>query len=1206
MPVADAAARLRAQTDFSQPLLVEAGAGTGKTAVLVARILAWALGPGWERAQERLSGARGEPATPSDIAGEVLARTVAITFTEAAAAEMSGRVAEALLRIERGEPPDWITPEALPGADAQRTRAAALVGALHLLGTRTIHAFCRRILSEHPLDAGLHPRVEVDADGQHRAAVVRQALEELLPVAFGDPPDPDFDCIADAELGPADLEEAVLRLIEEGARPADLDAAPLTETAVARWCADFEASAQPVCEWLDALPKLSPEPRATRETLEALRICVADRPADPVEAFAALRACFDAQEPESARSKLTKWTRGNFLKGEQASGGDALRERVVACARRLRSRLDLLGRVDPPTIAALRNVVRRLLTTASERLAARGVQSYGGLLRGARDLVCDHPSVATQLRSQMDQLLVDEFQDTDALQCELLDALAFAGDAGERPTLFLVGDPKQSIYGWRNADLAAYDGFKARIAAQGVVERLFVNFRSVPAILEESQRCIEPVMHEQPGLQPRFESLVAGTEAEERAAALAWPAVERWIPQRLDAESGEFGKVVSRDVNELEAAALASDLLRLRDAGEPLGEVAILCRTTTDFEPILAALREAGVPFLAERETEFAERREIVEAVARVRCVLDPNDAIALVATLRSALVGVPDAALLPLWRNQLPTRLATLDGAAPPPADLEACVLAAAAETPRDIPGIEELAAWPEAVLGFAERLHALRHSLATETPERFVERLRLDLCVEVDEAARHLGRHRVAHLDRFHRDLVAALDEAAGSAATVAGWLRRSGGIRREHREGRARALQGDAVQVMTMHRAKGLDFDHVYVLQTQKRRPNLRHKRTQVHRTEAGIAYELCGVPCLAAGDAEAEAERVEQLERVRLLYVALTRARNRLVISGPFAEGKAPEQAQSHAVLLGNRSGTERDTAERLARIAAGGQEGFVDARGVYWRAPFVWAEGSQRGSITEAGQGEGRPGAASPISRAPELRALRAAAAERSARPYTRAASDTHAPAERADVAHGMDGPASEMAPPEFRAAEPDAAADDAREIAMAAGTAVHAALERAASAGDASATFERALAAEPAAIRGPARERAEAVWARFQAGPLAARLEALDAHVVARELPVVLAPGALAAADARDPVGAWTGALDLVYRDPEDGAWVVADYKTDHVTSEAELGARVEAYAAQGAVYTRALQAALELPERPRFELWFVDTGEVVRSPPEA
>ena len=145
----DEATRSRAQREFTGALVVEAGAGTGKTSILVARVVAWALGPGWERNAERLGDAA-LPASDEEIAREVFSRICAITFTEAAAAEMETRIAGALRELAAGETPEGVDLEALPSEALRRKRADRLGEALEHLVVRTIHAFCRRILARHP------------------------------------------------------------------------------------------------------------------------------------------------------------------------------------------------------------------------------------------------------------------------------------------------------------------------------------------------------------------------------------------------------------------------------------------------------------------------------------------------------------------------------------------------------------------------------------------------------------------------------------------------------------------------------------------------------------------------------------------------------------------------------------------------------------------------------------------------------------------------------------------------------------------------------------------------------------------------------------------------------------------------------------------------------------------------------------------------
>ncbi len=158
----DREARHAAQTRFEAPLVLQAGAGTGKTTTLIARLLSWTLGEGWERAVRRLAEravpGRPEEEAPDRVAADVLGRVVAITFTEAAAAEMAGRAARELAALAAGgEAAGWLDAALLPPAAERSRRARALLGTLDHLAVRTIHAFCRSLLADHPLEAGVHP-----------------------------------------------------------------------------------------------------------------------------------------------------------------------------------------------------------------------------------------------------------------------------------------------------------------------------------------------------------------------------------------------------------------------------------------------------------------------------------------------------------------------------------------------------------------------------------------------------------------------------------------------------------------------------------------------------------------------------------------------------------------------------------------------------------------------------------------------------------------------------------------------------------------------------------------------------------------------------------------------------------------------------------------------------------------------------------------
>src|SRR4029453_10782232 len=240
-----------------------------------------------------------------------------------------------------------------------------------------------------------------------------------------------------------------------------------------------------------------------------------------------------------------------------------------------------------------------------------------------------------------------------------------------------------------------------------------------------------------------------------------------------------------------------------------------------------------------------------------------------------------------------------------------------AAAATPADAPGIGRVEGWAENLDTFVRLAAGLREAQRSEAPDRFVERLRTGLLFEVSEAARPLGAYRLANLDRFFRDLATALERGRGGGSAVVASLRAAVTDAREQEEGRPRDAENDAVRVLTVHAAKGLEFEHVYLLQLDKGSGGERTTDTRVARRGAALAFRLFGQGSLDLPAVDADAERVAQAERVRTLYVAMTRAKRRLVLSGR-PESRSPG---SHVAILAGRSGGRGDLASWMAELAA---------------------------------------------------------------------------------------------------------------------------------------------------------------------------------------------------------------------------------------------------------------------------------------------
>ena len=1209
---ADREARRAAQTRFDRPLVLQAGAGTGKTTTLIGRLLAWTLGEGWRRAvlrlaerAARLPGKREQPA-PDRVAAEVLGRVVAITFTEAAAAEMAGRAARELAGLAGGgEAPGWLDASLLPPPPERAERARALLGTLDHLSVRTIHAFCRGLLADHPLEAGVHPDLTIDADGRLVEEVVRETVEDFLREGYGDPGDPHLLALAAKGYGPQEIVESLIALLNGGLPAAVLDDDPFGPDAVRAFRARLVDACRAVHE-LIATRVSGSRARNARAIERGLAVLI-DRLGEDggiarIAGIAEIAETAAEALPENLVKHLHEWHRERLGDTEAALFGD-VRAGLSLASADLEQVLQHLARLDPELVDHGRRALRPLLGRIERELRRRGVATFDFLLTGAESLLASHPEVRRQVRRRIDQLLVDEFQDTDRTQTEILRWIALDGltdPAEHRPGLFLVGDPKQSIYGWRSADLRAYDGFVGLVReAGGEVMSLVENFRSVPAILEEVARVIEPVMRERAGIQPPFEPLLACERRQGDPGFVhgGWTPVEHWVSWKNDGERGAW-RTSAVDAAQLEAAALAADARALHEEhGVAWKEIAVLLRGTGDLDLYLEALRRARVPFAVGRDKQYYRRREVIEAAALVRAVLDPGDHLALLTVLRSPWVGVPDAALIPLWNRQFPRKMTELRSPTPEALGaLRETIEGAARVMPRDVPGIERVKGWDRNLLAAVEHLAVLRRSFESEPADVLLERLRRLTLIEATEAARYLGPYRLANLERFFRQLLFAVEDGGGDVTAILRALRTSVAEARDAEEGRPKDGSEDAVQVLTVHGAKGLDFEHVYLVQLHKASPGERGPRTEAGRLGDRFEYRLFGAPSLGFDLVEAARREVEAAERVRLLYVAMTRAKDRMVLAGVWPEGMAAkpgDQARNHLDLLLSRADLPASLPVLWDEAAANAGWTFPDPTGALWKFPAL----RPAGAVGLAAEPE-RPSLPGPEEIAlvsAGLRAERARAEIRMSRPFGGAASEeAHALLREQQAERLADTPARSRRGP---------AVD--REAAMAAGGAIHRALEEWDLAADPRKETGRQRALLPAYLAAlvegddldQALPLAGSLLDTFVEGPLLGRLRELRDDILARELPVLVPPGE----GDHSPVGVVTGAIDLLYRDPEDDGIVVADYKTDEVVTEEEIAARAAVYAPQGAVYARAVQEALDLDEAPRFEVWFLRVGRVVQ-----
>ncbi len=1186
----DAAARRAARTVFDRPLVLEAGAGTGKTATLVSRVVAWCVGPGWERAAARLGerAAAGRKPTAEEVAAECLGRVCAITFTEKAAAEMAERCALAFEGLARGE-----EVVGLPAADLAvageelAARATALATRIDRLEVTTIHGFCSRLLGAWPLEAGIRPGFEIDADGRRTLAIAEAIAASRAATLPGDPEAEDLVTLAAAGTGSRELADALAALLRAGVLPGEVETDPLPPARQETIAREVGTRAAALAAALDG----------TGWTGK-----VADR------LGAALRALARAGGEGSLASVQRE------LAGE--GGGKLLGDldrtarpgkkpvtllppgEVAGFRRRCLGLRDLLREVrdlDPAFLGALHRVLARWLPPARERLLAEGAIGFQGLLVEARRLLASHRGVLHAVRASLDQLLVDEVQDTDPLQYEIVRLLALEDGPGLRPGLFVVGDPKQSIYGFRSADLAAYEEFLRRVlAAGGEVHSLVVNFRSVPPILDEVARSAGPLLVPEPGIQPPWEDLVPAGDAGppplpgDRAPVEVWASWDLPGPGTPGDDAGP-GTGAER-ARELEAAAIARDLAgRMQDDPEfRPGRVAILLRATTTQGPYLDALRAAGIPCVVERERDWTRRRDVVDLAAVVRTVVDPADQVALVAALRAPFAGVPDAALPRLWRRGFPGVAASL-GEDPAAEGTAAGLLRDVAAWLRgheeDVPGLARIRGWEAAAIHFVEVLAELRESFREGRADAFVRRLADRLLPFAEAAARWQGETRVGYQQAFLRRLLERLRGLAGSPQQVLRALRETTAGLLEIEASAAVDEAEDAVRVLTIHKAKGLTFDEVYVVDL--------HHRIQGRGNGDGPRIVRDGGKVLVAvggralpGDARRRelAERKGSAEETRMFYVAATRPRRRLVLCGCWpAEGKERDDT-----VVGRLASVR--PAPFAAMLAAGESE-RTGEDGVRYRILGGVATGEE-GSREDIDACRPLPPVREILA---EARGRRKEAAARAAVALLRSPSGAAEEGE-GDEEEG-DGPPPFPADPRER------------DVLLAAGTVVHRLMELFVPGSDPAASWEGLLvarlpgllvAAAGEEIREDVAEEVRAVLDGFPGSFPFRRFVDIFPGILGREVPL-----ALEADPEAEGAFAWSGTIDLLYEDPETGDVVVADHKTDRAATPADRARLARHYAPQLAVYARAVARALGLPRSPRRELWFLREGTIEPVPGE-
>ncbi len=857
--LADAASR-QAAVDPSQNVVLEASAGTGKTRVLVERYVNLLL------------------------AGVDPGNILAITFTRKAAAEMRQRIVERLKEAGRSSE-----------LDAARWRD--LRDRLGDIAISTIDAFCLALLREFPLEADVDPGFTL-ADDTEAARLMEEALDRALRISRAHAREDDDVALVFAQLGERRLRaglaallarrlvapDVMRRYLQNG--PRDLTAARACRSACDRLTRLFAEVPGGLDSFLDDGPVCHPG-------FEMLARDVREMPDS---------TAFETRSEQAAFRVLVDRLRGYFLtqQGEPRkssfAGTGFTAEDCVSEASWKRHR-DRAADLAPAVAEAVRGFRRDLnvvmsrgvwrvfavaLTTYQQTLDAHALLDFSGVLERALHLLRQMDEFARsryRLEARYHHVLVDEFQDTSRAQWELVaqlvrswgEGLGAAADALS-PSIFIVGDRKQSIYGFRDAEAAILEdaaGFVEALRPDGHPRQaITVSFRAVPALLQFVNDVFDDVdkaAERRDGFRYGARDRFPEKSVERRERLQPDPPIDTL---RLNADTAYDEDVplgiISAETAREAAEAAAEEIVRLlssatvrdrqtgvRRAAKP-ADVGILFRSRESHREFEAALERRGVSTYVYKGLGFFDAPEIQDAVALLRFLAQPTSDLRAAAFLRSRLVRLSDAGI----RRLSPQLAAAIAGPEPPAAfatlDVEDQVVLGRART-----GVAGWLAMVDRITPaelLDEVLRQTAYPFELRGPRRLQARENLK---KLRGIVRRIQNRGYATLGRIadHLDRLAIGDESNAAIDAV------------------------DAVSLMTVHAAKGLEFPIVFVVNMGR--------GTGSFRAPIRVGFDAADNPSVAIADYQSEsdddAQAREREETKRLLYVALTRARDRLYLS-----------------------------------------------------------------------------------------------------------------------------------------------------------------------------------------------------------------------------------------------------------------------------------------------------------------------------------
>lgn len=853
-------AQERAINTIARNIAVTAGAGSGKTTVLVGRYL------------KLLE------------SGLPVSQLVAITFTRKAAAEMSARLREKLEeRLKTVTDP------------IEKTRLTTALQEMNAARISTIHSLCGDIVRANAAACGVDPSFTVLDEVQSKLAFNSARDRVLRALGTSTSPDaPAWDVIRDYGLYSVKSAFSAEMLTA---------APPTTETAeslLAAWQAEWEAQMAVGIKSILALPEVQTLLKLTPPSGDKLgeNIIVIKNAlnqlatAAPVDWDTALLAIKGAKLNVGADKN---WQGYPLSKEEAKTCIKAIRTPVEVLLETLGTHPnDDINRQAAHYLVGWYDLLQRVSLEYQATKHRQNALDFNDLERLAA-LALSDDAVAARYRAQFAHVMVDEFQDTSAAQWDIIRRLAPPDQDGR---LFIVGDPKQSIYGFRGSDHTVFTTATAAIRANDVIHgtpnfaavSLDTSYRTHQALLAVLNTLFDGVMGntlppDNPAGYVPFEPLSAGRTDQPEPAPF-------FHVRLFDAAQNVIHDVKKWDAESIrpqEAADTAAQIVALAAEGVAYGDMAILCRTGTHFHLFESALRARDIPYITTAGRGYFNRQEIDDIINLLTALYNDGDHLALAAALHSPLFNLSDAALYALRKTG--TGLWQAVTADAPPADFptdERAALTFARDTLTALKTHTRRARIVDLLRDILDTTHYLAFlesqsggAQSRANLEKLVEQAEISGMVSLSQFLAYIEQVKTAEA----RESDAALDAE-------------------------------NAVQLMTIHASKGLEFKVVFLPMTNDHKNN--NSPILYHHPTLGIACKLPQKEDKAPHPylyrrAKTLTEAKEEAEALRLFYVAATRAKDRLILSGDYklntdgalnTNGRMRHLLTHQATLMGN--------------------------------------------------------------------------------------------------------------------------------------------------------------------------------------------------------------------------------------------------------------------------------------------------------------